>query len=162
MAKIRVTGTSVEIEAPTGANLLGVLQDAAYPISTSCGGRASCGLCRLTVVSGKEQLNAISANELVHLGNVAKVIGLRLACQTTVQGEGVVEIDVPPFEDVVLRKRNKNRRNVAARPISRPTSEQNPTDPSSRSSRADAPPDNGRIEWRPRKLGGAPDRDRKG
>ena len=111
MAKVQIQGTDQLLEASAGANLLQVLQGVRFPISTSCGGRASCGLCRLTVLAGKDLLSPLTAAELPHLGNVASIIGTRLACQTRLQeGEGVVEISVPAVEDVEARKRKKAER----------------------------------------------------
>ncbi len=109
-ARVRI-GTSNQIfDAPEGEDLLEVLQKNGVPIATSCGGVATCGLCRITIIRGKEALSAIRPQELEHLGNVAKVIGLRLACQSKVCGEGEIVVDVPPVENVEDRKRRKAER----------------------------------------------------
>ena len=111
MAKVRIQGTNQLLEASPEANFLEILQAAQFPISTSCGGRASCGLCRLTVTSGKEFLTPLTPAELPHLGNVASIIGTRLACQTRLRSaEGTVEVSVPAVEDVEARKRKKSER----------------------------------------------------
>jgi 2Fe-2S ferredoxin len=107
MAKIFIAGTDRVLEAPVGTSLLEVLQEASHPIATSCGGVATCGLCRLTVKSGKEHLSAICSGEITHLGTVAKIIGLRLACQARLMDGGEVHIQVPEVEDVAARKAAK-------------------------------------------------------
>lgn len=89
---------------------LEALQGIGYPIATSCGGRASCGLCRLTIVSGREVLSPIASEEVGHLGNVAKIIGLRLACQARIIGDGEIVIEVPADQSVEARKRHKAER----------------------------------------------------
>ncbi len=147
MATLRIVGSPEPISAQIGSNLLDALIAAKHPISTSCGGRASCGLCRLTVVRGKELLSPINPKEVSHLGNVAKVIGLRLACQAVVERDGEIELNVPPVEDVAERKRLKNRRTA---PANRPSTHANFEDQGRNFPPAQIPSE--RVEWRPRKL----------
>jgi uncharacterized 2Fe-2S/4Fe-4S cluster protein (DUF4445 family) len=123
-----------------------VLQRNAYPIATSYGGVATCGLCRLVIVEGKERISPIRPEELHHLGNVAKIIGARLACQSQVQaGEGDVVVDVPTVDNPEERKRRKAERSRTDR---------RPRDEPRQSQRGPALP-GAVIEWRPRKLGGS-------
>jgi ferredoxin len=148
MATLRILGNPEPIVVQPGKNLLEALQAIQYPIATSCGGRASCGLCRLTILRGAQFLNPINAQELGHLGNVAKVIGIRLACQAIVQSEGEIEIEIPAVEDVAARKRAKNRRTA---PANRPSTHANFEDQGRNIPPAQIPLE--RVEWRPRKLG---------
>jgi ferredoxin len=133
-ARVRISTSSDVFDAPEGEDLLEVLQRNGVPIATSCGGVATCGLCRITIVRGKESLSTIRAEELEHLGNVAKVIGLRLACQSKVCGEGEIVVDVPVVEDVEDRKRRKAERIRLER----------------RAPPAAASSERAVIEWRPR------------
>lgn len=110
MAKITLAGSEQTLEAPAGTSLLRALQDAGQPIATSCGGVATCALCRVTVVSGREHLTPLVETELAHLGSIAKIVGLRLACQAKLTGAGDVRVDVPPVEDVAARKAAKAER----------------------------------------------------
>ena len=110
MPRVRIRGTDKTLDIPLGQDLLEACQVAGVPISTSCGGKAVCGLCRLTIVSGKENLSPLLPEEVQHLGNVAKIVGLRLACQTTFVKDGDVEVDIPEVEDVASRKREKAER----------------------------------------------------
>jgi 2Fe-2S ferredoxin len=103
------------LEAPEGTSLLAALQAHNYPVATSCGGVATCGLCRVTVRQGRENLTALVEGELTHLGSIAKVVGLRLACQAKLTGLGDVTVDVPPLEDVAARKARKAERLRAQR-----------------------------------------------
>lgn len=59
------------------------------PIATSCVGQASCGLCRVTVLAGAENLSACNAIERKHLGPRCLAAGERLSCQARVQGGDV-------------------------------------------------------------------------
>ena len=133
---VTIEGTDRVHEGRPGEDLLEVLQSNGEPIATACGGIASCGQCRLTVVSGAEALVPIKPQELVHLGNVAKVLGLRLACQAqivaTVAPGAALVIRVPPLEDVTERKRRKADRG-----------RKRPPDPTPLPERPI------RVEWRP-------------
>jgi len=145
MVRIRVVGRDEEIEAVEGSSVLQCLLGAKVPISTSCGGQATCGLCRLTVMQGKELLTPVNIKEVGHLGNVAKVVNIRLACQAKVVSEGEIVVDVPPVVDIAARKREQTRRGFAERASRR------------RSVPGQAPVElkresQERIEWRPRKL----------
>jgi len=130
-AKVRVVGTELVLEARDGEDLLEILQANDIPIATSCGGVATCGLCRIKIISGAEGVTAIRTQELVHLGNVAKITGQRLACQSKVDGAATDEIviEIPPVEPPEVKRARKAQRG------SRPPS----------STR-------GAIEWRPRVL----------
>lgn len=119
MTRVHVAGAPEPLHAPAGASLLQVLQSAKFPIATSCGGVATCALCRVTVRSGREHLSPLRGEELLHLGSVAKIAGLRLACQALCEGEGDVHIDVPEVEDVAARKARKAERLRQARPARR-------------------------------------------
>ena len=129
VAKLRVEGSDSVIDAHEGESLLTTLQAHDVPIATSCGGVATCGTCRIVVMSGAENLTPIRPQELVHLGNVAKITGQRLACQSRVCGTGTIVIDIPPVERTEVKRARKT----------------------SRTAREPAPP-RGQVEWRPRVL----------
>ncbi len=151
MTRIRVVGRDQPIEAPEGSSLLAALLAARSPISTSCGGQATCGLCRLTVLQGSSLLSPVNAKEVLHLGNVAKVVSIRLACQALIMGEGEIEIDVPAVVDVAARKREQARRGFAERAQRRrsvPGTQASPETPLEPAPKAAVE----RIEWRPRML----------
>lgn len=153
-AKVNILSSDVTFEAPEAESLLAVLQANGYPIATSCGGVASCGLCRLTVVRGSESLTPIKPQELVHLGNVAKVVGLRLACQSKVCGPGPIVLQVPEVEIVEDRKRRKAERLRSDEHALPPSSKRAPRHEGGEGPRSQRfePPRAERIEWRPRVL----------
>lgn len=110
MTRIAIAGSDRVVDAPAGSSLLEVLLEASHPIATSCGGVATCGLCKVTVQEGKEHLSPICAEEINHLGSIAKIVGLRLACQARCSGDGDVRVLVPEVEDVAARKAAKAER----------------------------------------------------
>jgi ferredoxin len=127
--KVRVAGTDLALEGHEGEDLLEIFQANDVRIATSCGGVATCGLCRIHVRSGGEALTPIRPQEIVHLGNVAKITGQRLACQSKVCGEGEIVVEIPPVEAAAARRARKAQR----------------------ASRAPVAP-RGTVEWRPRVL----------
>jgi 2Fe-2S ferredoxin len=90
-ATVRVAGTECRFEAPEGEDLLEVLQSHGFPIATSCGGVAACGLCRITIEEGRELLSPIRDEEAHHLGSEGLILGTRLACQSKICGAGASE-----------------------------------------------------------------------
>lgn len=107
MSTLRVFGRAQAFDFPAGTSVLDIVMDQGVPISTSCGGVAACGLCRVTVHDGAQLLSAPNEKERGHLGDAGIGTGLRLACQSRVVGEGEVEIEVPIPEDVAARKQRK-------------------------------------------------------
>jgi len=143
--RVRVVGSERALDAEPGDSLLALLQRHAHPIATACGGVASCGLCRLTVVSGQQLLSPLKPEEVHHLGNVAKLISARLACQSVVaDAEGEITVEVPAVEDSNARQLRKNERARADRRAR----------DAPRASERNLAATAGTIEWRPRKLQG--------
>jgi ferredoxin len=63
-------------------------------IPTACAGKATCGLCRVKIVSGAEFLPPLNRDEVKHLGNTYFITKLRLSCQCKVSG-GDVTVSIP-------------------------------------------------------------------
>jgi uncharacterized 2Fe-2S/4Fe-4S cluster protein (DUF4445 family) len=84
--------SGVRIACDEGDTVFGVARQAGIPITTACGAKATCGLCRVKIISGEASISPISDVEKKHLGNVYFITKLRLSCQTTVSGDVVVEI----------------------------------------------------------------------
>ena len=70
-------------------------------IATACAGKSTCGLCRVKLVSGEENVDPISPLEKRHLGNTYFLTKLRLSCQLRPTGDVVVEV---PGLKVTLQK----------------------------------------------------------
>ena len=61
-------------------------------IATACAGKGTCGLCRVKLVSGEDNVDPISPLEKRHLGNTYFLTKLRLSCQMRPTGDIVVEV----------------------------------------------------------------------
>ncbi len=98
--RVRFEPDGVETLATHSAVISALAHEAGLRLHLPCGGHGKCGKCRVTVVSGEtspptsEEEAALSADELAN--------GLRLACQTSLLSDAVVEI--PPETHVVGKK----------------------------------------------------------
>ena len=77
------------IEADHGTSLLNVAAKAGIMIKSGCGGKGTCGACKVNVLSGDPIVNGTG-----NLSPVQLAKGIRLACKTLVQGD--MTIEVPP------------------------------------------------------------------
>ncbi len=74
-----------------GTDLLTIAREAGISISAVCGGKGTCGRCRVRVLEG--DVSPLNETEREALGSAADE-GMRLACQTLVRGSAKVYI--PP------------------------------------------------------------------
>jgi ferredoxin len=88
-------GDGVRVECRDGEAVFDVGRRAGIAISTSCVGKASCGLCRVRVVGGEAHLSPLNPAERKHLGNVYFITKQRLSCQARLVGDGDVTVEVP-------------------------------------------------------------------
>ena len=96
MAEITFHPSGVVVTGQPGESLFELGRRNGVPISTSCNGKASCGLCRVAIVSGEEGLSPMGPLEKRHLGNVYFITKQRLSCQARlVEGATAVTVDVP-------------------------------------------------------------------
>ncbi len=77
-----------------GDSVFAVARQAGLSITTACGAKATCGLCRVKVISGEAHLSPMNDVEKKHLGNVYFITTLRLSCQALVSGGDVV-VQIP-------------------------------------------------------------------
>lgn len=82
------------VSARRGERLLGALHAAGILVPGSCGGKGTCGQCRVAVLRGG---GPALSTESSHLTRRELAQGVRLACQVTLRGD--VEVRVP--EDVL-------------------------------------------------------------
>ena len=78
------------LTVPSGGTLLSTLADNKIFIPSACGGKGSCGVCKLDVVSGG---GAMLPTETNHITRGEARQGCRLSCQVKVKGD--MEIRVP-------------------------------------------------------------------
>jgi ferredoxin len=86
----------VVADARPGESLFEIGKRAGVRISTSCNGKASCGLCRVAIVDGESGLSPLGPLERRHLGNVYFITKQRLSCQARLtESATAITIDVP-------------------------------------------------------------------
>ncbi|MHB0875342.1 MAG: ASKHA domain-containing protein [Anaerolineae bacterium] len=84
-----------------GVNLLTLAREAGISIAAVCGGKGTCGRCRVKVLEG--EVSPLSATERWALKGDAAA-GWRLACQTVVQGPAKVHV---PAGSLTARQRTQ-------------------------------------------------------
>ena len=80
------------VEAAVGESLFDVGARVSAGIDTSCVGKGTCGLCRIRILAGADQLNPYTDEERKHLGNVYHLTKVRLACRTKIAGDVAFEV----------------------------------------------------------------------
>jgi Na+-transporting NADH:ubiquinone oxidoreductase subunit F len=85
-----------EIAVEGGGSLLTALTSHQVRVSSSCGGRGSCGYCKVRVLSGA---GGLLPTEEIYMSRQEKAEGMRLACQVKVKGD--MEVSLPDFLAVV-------------------------------------------------------------
>jgi ferredoxin len=80
------------VDVPAGTTLFEAGARLAAGIDTACVGKGTCGLCRVRIVAGADQLTPYTDEETKHLGNVYHITKVRLACRTRVNGDVSIEL----------------------------------------------------------------------
>lgn len=81
-----------KVDVPGGDNLLSYLNEKKIFIPSACGGKATCGFCKVKVLAGAGK---ILPTEEVFVTRQEREEGIRLACQVKVKGN--VEIFIPEY-----------------------------------------------------------------
>ncbi len=79
-----------------GGNLLSCLTDNGVEISSSCGGKGTCGYCKVRVVEGGGQ---ILPTEEIFMSRKEKLENMRLACQVKIKND--MRIVIPDYLTIV-------------------------------------------------------------
>jgi ferredoxin len=110
-------GSTLTVEE--GKPLLQQLTEQGHILKSSCGGHATCSDCIIKIKGGESNLTPPTFEELRLLGNIFHITKERLACQTKVTGDVVIDISahaqsktagagsavVPKGAKTVIRKR---------------------------------------------------------
>ena len=95
MPKVTIRPLDIEFEAPEGETIMGAAQKQGYYWPTTCGGEGRCTTCACVVVEGMDRLSPRGRSETKVLteerGPSVLQQPVRLACQTQVFGDCVVE-----------------------------------------------------------------------
>lgn len=86
-----------EFTVQGGDTLLTYLTAHNIKISSSCGGKASCGYCKIRVLEGGGQ---ILPTEEIFMSREEKQNNMRLACQVKVRND--IDIYIPDFIEIII------------------------------------------------------------
>ncbi len=89
-----VVNGSKTLRAKAGTKLLEILSDGNIPVPAACGGKGTCGQCRVTVTSGA---GATLPTEMAKLTRREIRDGVRLACQVTARND----LDVSVADEIL-------------------------------------------------------------
>ena len=93
--QVRLEPIAQTLEVETNSSLLSVLLHKDLDVLKECGGRGMCATCHIYIKAGMPELSRMSRREQRTLEVITSCRpNSRLACQTRVQGEGVV-VELP-------------------------------------------------------------------
>lgn len=98
------------LQTPAGGTLLGTLAANQIFIPSACGGKGSCGVCKVKVLDGG---GAVLPTELSHLDRGEVRDGERLSCQVKVKQDMRIEIPAEVFDVRQWRCKVRSNHNVA-------------------------------------------------
>jgi Na+-transporting NADH:ubiquinone oxidoreductase subunit F len=98
------------IVTPAGNTLLSTLAAQKIFIPSACGGKGTCGVCKVTVLEGG---GALLPTETSHVNRGEAREGVRLSCQVKVKQDMKIEIDPEVFNVRKWTCRVRSNRNVA-------------------------------------------------
>ena len=98
------------IKVAAGGTLLNTLAARKIFIPSACGGKGSCGVCKVTV---KEGGGALLPTELSHISRGEAREGCRLSCQVKIKNDMKIEIPAEIFSVKKWQCKVRSNRNVA-------------------------------------------------
>ena len=111
MAKLRFLPADILVEAQPGQTVFELGWAEETEIQSACVGKGTCGLCRIVIVKGAEQLSPYNDVENKHLGNLYHLTKIRLSCQCEILAPAPEESDLGTEPDeIVVEVRPKKAR----------------------------------------------------
>ncbi|MDB4964404.1 MAG: ferredoxin [Myxococcales bacterium] len=96
MPRVTFEPIGVTVDCADGESVFACARRHNVPVPTACAGKATCGLCRVKILAGEENVEPINRDEMKHLGNTYFITKLRLSCQLRPTGDLTVRIpDMP-------------------------------------------------------------------
>lgn len=107
-AKININHGKKEIDVNVGNSLLTSLSDKQIFLASACGGKGSCGQCKVRVTEGGGE---ILPTEQVHFSRKEQQVGWRLGCQVKIKENMSIEVpdsalEIKEYECTVISNRN--------------------------------------------------------
>ncbi len=97
MPSVTYLPSGVRVDCAPGESIFEIARRAGIAVNTACVGKATCGLCRVKILSGEAHLTPFNGAERKHLGNVYFINKVRLSCQARLDdGDGQVVVELPP------------------------------------------------------------------
>ena len=98
------------LRTAAGSTLLGTLAANKIFIPSACGGKGSCGVCKVSVTEGG---GAMLPTEVSHINRGEEREGVRLACQVKVKGDMGIELPADVFSVRKWQCKVRSNNNVA-------------------------------------------------
>lgn len=93
MPKVTFQPLNQTVEGQMGESILDIAIQNNIPIQHACGGFCACTTCHVIVKSGAENISAVDEDEEERLDRAIGItLHSRLACQSKLKGDVVVEI----------------------------------------------------------------------
>jgi uncharacterized 2Fe-2S/4Fe-4S cluster protein (DUF4445 family) len=93
LATITFQPSGLRVECQQGESIYEIAWRSGAALSSACGAKATCGLCRVKILAGEQQLTPLTDHDKRHLGNVYFLTKVRLGCQARVVGDGAIEVE---------------------------------------------------------------------
>lgn len=90
MSYLTIASSGEKYEFLLKNSLLNIIQEKKIGMEGPCGGRGTCGKCKIRIVKG--EINQLTEDEASHLTKQEIEKGIRLACQVKPQGDLTVEL----------------------------------------------------------------------
>ncbi|TPV95675.1 MAG: NADH:ubiquinone reductase (Na(+)-transporting) subunit F [Myxococcales bacterium FL481] len=101
---------SKAFKAPAGTTLLNTLSNRKLFIPSACGGKGSCGVCKVNIHDGG---GSVLPTELGHISRGELREGCRLACQVKVKSDMKIELEPEMFDIRKWKAKVRSNDNVA-------------------------------------------------
>ncbi len=88
--RIKFVPDNKTVEVPDGTSLLGAATQAGVEVEATCGGKGTCGKCRVKILSGNSGVHTSSETKRLLAAELAE--GWALACRHVVSEDMIVEI----------------------------------------------------------------------
>jgi uncharacterized 2Fe-2S/4Fe-4S cluster protein (DUF4445 family) len=93
LATITFLPSNLRVPCHVGESIYEIAWRSGAALSSACGAKATCGLCRVKIVSGDQHLGPLGEPDKRHLGNVYFLTKIRLGCQARVISEGDIVVE---------------------------------------------------------------------